>query len=341
MDFKNKKVLFFSPIFFGYEKVIYDKLSNIFGECVFYDERAKPSNIEKILIRLNLKLFIHKKITGYYNNIINKYTDNYFDYIIFFNPETISEVILKRFKEKQKKAKFILYMWDSFSNKPQTKNIISFFDKKLTFNKEDAINYSLIFRPLFYIDEYKKAKDDEKKSRSIDIGFVGTVHSDRLYLLRNIENWANEHGLKTKFYLYSPSRILYYKYKIENFRKIKVEKKDLNFIPLPANEVKSFIQNCNVIVDIQHPKQTGLTMRTIEMIGMKKKLITTNPDIVNYDFYNKKNICYVDRNNPQIDLSFISSVYEEISEDIYYKYSIDCFISDLLSDDAMSCFERR
>ena len=28
-------------------------------------------------------------------------------------------------------------------------------------------------------------------------------------------------------------------------------------------------------------------MRTIEVLGMRKKLITTNEDIVNYDFYDK------------------------------------------------------
>ena len=37
------------------------------------------------------------------------------------------------------------------------------------------------------------------------------------------------------------------------------------------------------------------------MIGLKKKLITTNKDIVNYDFYNSNNIMVVDRANFQID----------------------------------------
>ena len=69
-------------------------------------------------------------------------------------------------------------------------------------------------------------------------------------------------------------------------------------------QVTDYIGNSRVVLDLPHPMQTGLTMRTIEAIGSKKKLITTNVDIVNYDFYNPKNILLIERENINFDKSF-------------------------------------
>ena len=85
-----------------------------------------------------------------------------------------------------------------------------------------------------------------------------------------------------------------------------------------------------VIVDIQSPLQTGLTMRTLEMVGLKKKLITTNIDIVNYDFYNPNNIMVISRDNPKLDKRFFESDYVDIPSEIYQKYSITSWILDIL-----------
>ena len=42
-ELKDKRILFFSPAFFGYEKVIKSKLSLMCKECVFFDERPSSS----------------------------------------------------------------------------------------------------------------------------------------------------------------------------------------------------------------------------------------------------------------------------------------------------------
>ena len=63
-------------------------------------------------------------------------------------------------------------------------------------------------------------------------------------------------------------------------------------------------------------------MRTIEMVGLRKKLITTNAEIVNYDFYDSSNICIINRNSPVLDQNFISVPYKELPDSIYQKYSL-------------------
>lgn len=330
--FSNQRILFFSPVFFGYENSIKENLSSMFMECVFYDERAKPTTLEKILIRLNCRNLISKKIETYYHSIINQYTANYFDYIVFFNPETITASLLSELREKQKKAKFILYMWDSFCNKPHTKELLPFFDKSLSFNRDDSVNYNMKFRPLFFIDEYNDDYIDNATECDIDICFIGTIHSDRYKILKQVERWAIENNLKTYFYMYFPSWILYLKYKIQNYGKISVNKKDFKFTPIKSLEVINYLSRSKVIIDIQHPKQTGLTMRTIEMLGMRKKLITTNFDIKTYDFYNKNNIEIIDRNNVSINKDFIYKDFDRSVDEARKMYSIESFLREILED---------
>ena len=105
---------------------------------------------------------------------------------------------------------------------------------------------------------------------------------------------------------------------------------DFSFEKKEQGEIAAVISASKVIVDMQHPKQSGLTMRTIEMLGMKKKLITTNKTIKRYDFYNPDNICIVDRNAPQIDLGFLEKPYCELPARIYDKYRIESWITDVL-----------
>jgi len=65
------------------------------------------------------------------------------------------------------------------------------------------------------------------------------------------------------------------------------------------------IKNFKTIIDIERPLQKGLTMRTIEMLGTNKKIITTN------------NIFIIDRNNPIIDEIFLKKEYQEIDKNIH------------------------
>ena len=101
-------------------------------------------------------------------------------------------------------------------------------------------------------------------------------------------------------------------------------------VKLSSDDIANVIKKTRTIIDIQHPKQSGLTMRTLEIVGMKKKIITTNSDIVNYDFYNENNIAIIDRKSPLIDKNFINSPYVELDLAIYEYYSIKKWCLDVL-----------
>ena len=84
------------------------------------------------------------------------------------------------------------------------------------------------------------------------------------------------------------------------------------------------------VLDIQHPNQTGLTMRTFEVMALQKKLITTNQDIVNYDFYRPENVYVIDRNAPYIETGFFDKAFAHLEPQLLYQYSIESWLKTLL-----------
>ena len=322
MNLSGKTVLLLAPKFFGYELEIKKELENLGARVIYFDERPKNDFFTKVFIRLNLKYFISKKIKEYYQDIEKKIVNIKFDYIFLLNVETVPLDFIDKIKNNSSNTKILTYFWDSMNNRKQSLEYLNYSDRFFSFDSNDInLNKDIKFLPLFYINDYKNIAIN-KNELIYDISFIGTVHSDRYTIIKKIEEQAKEFNLKTYFYFYSPSKILFFFQKLfkKDFKFIKWE--DVSFKSLSKSDVIDIIKQSKTIIDIQHPFQTGLTMRTIEMLGVNKKIITTNENIINYDFYNENNILILDRNNIQINNSFFDKEYQIIEDNIYQKYSL-------------------
>ena len=70
-----------------------------------------------------------------------------------------------------------------------------------------------------------------------------------------------------------------------------------------------------------------MSFRPFEAIGLKKKLITNNIEIKNYDFYDPQNIFVIeDIENISISKDFFESEYKELPKEIVEKYFIKNWI---------------
>ena len=87
-------------------------------------------------------------------------------------------------------------------------------------------------------------------------------------------------------------------------------------------ETAQIMKESKVTLDVQFGSQSGLTMRTIESVGTHTKLITTNASVRKYDFFDSRNICVIDRSQPEIDEEFWTTEYREVPEEIVSKYSL-------------------
>lgn len=211
-------------------------------------------------------------------------------------------------------------MWDSFSNK-NSFNTIDLFDKIISFDSRDAKKYNLNFLPLFYIKDYESIREDITDFK-YDLCITATAHSDRYIIAEKLQKQISNYGLVMFSYFYLPNKIIYW------IRKIFLKKYgygnivNFSFSFLTQNEIIKKIEKSKVVLDINHPLQYGLTSRCLEALGANRKLITTNENIKNYDFYNKSNIRVIDRKNPIIEANFFDSKYIKPKNEIYQKYSI-------------------
>ena len=329
----RKSILLIAPKFFSYENEIKKELEKQGFQVDYFDERFGNNSLNKVIIRLKPPFIFNYLSKKYYKEIQKNVLNKEYEYIFFINAETIIEESLLNLKEIHKKGKFVLYMWDSFKNKKQTLTLIKYFDKVLTFDKEDLkYNKKIEFLPLFYIDKFKKNQELEEK---YILSFIGTLHSDRAQILKKLKLKLEEKKISYYFYLYYQSRI------ILKIRKFLLDKNlrniDLHSIiykKLTFEKINEINSSSRIILDIENINQTGLTMRTIEVVlGMRKKLITTNKSIKKYDFYNENNILVINRDEPKIEEKFLESNYEELDERIYKKYSIDSWIKKILEKD--------
>jgi hypothetical protein len=327
MELEGKRILYISPKFFNYENKIKEELENLGAIVDFFDDRPANDFITKVLIRLKLKYMMNKKINKYYLDISNFIKSKSYDYVFIISPETLSYKELEMIKEIQPKAKYLLYMWDSFKNK-NSFNTIGLFDKVFSFDSRDATEYTLTFLPLFYINEYTQLSLSDYE---YDLTFIATAHSDRYIIAKQILEKLQKYRIY--YYFYLPSKIIFYvrKYLIKKYKYEGIE--DFSFLPLEHAEIIDIFKKSMSILDINHPKQFGLTMRTFECLGAKKKLITTNENIKNYDFYNENNILVIDRDNIDINESFFKSPYTELNLEIYEKYSITQWLKTIFNKD--------
>ena len=99
---------------------------------------------------------------------------------------------------------------------------------------------------------------------------------------------------------------------------------------LTLQEAAKKMGESKIAVDVQFGSQAGLTMRTIESLATKTKLITTNHNVKEYDFYNPNNICIIDKENPVVLKEFFESEYVDIPKEILNKYTLSNWIKTLL-----------
>ncbi len=248
------------------------------------------------------------------------------DIVFVIKGEGISPQILNILKGRYKNAFFVLYLWDSISNVRNVEEKFPYFNHIFSFDPEDCKQYgNLKYRPLFFLEKYYK------KNTSIGNGifFIGTLNGDRSKVISKLSKSLNNKQV-LDFSLFVRSRVelfirKLFDHSLNNNKSIKLLKE-----PMSIDEINQRIDNCTAVLDIEHAKQKGLTMRTFEVLASRKKLITTNKTIIDHDFYDSSNIFILDREKPVIPNHFFDLPNNELPHFFIDRYSIKGWISEIL-----------
>ena len=321
----KKRVLFIGIGFYDYDLIIQQAIEKLGFEVDYFCETPKT---------ITYTISNHLKIRSISNRIKSKHSiliatkckENY-DFIFVIKGGVITPKSLEIIRQKNKTAKTILYLWDSIKRMSNYKKIESYFDTIYSFDRVDALNDNKIkFKPLFYRSEYKR--DESNHSFLFDLFFIGWAHSDRATLLQKIASILEEQKLKVKFFIFVGKMSYYISKSIRTVRSMTIQE------PISPKEVVKYSTQSRAILDLAHPLQTGLTMRTIEVLfGINRKLITTNKDIANYSFYNENNILIINRENLEIPKSFFEKDFIPYPKEFIDSFFIENWVKDFFYED--------
>jgi hypothetical protein len=332
MSIKDKKILFFAPKFFGYEQDVKKELIEQGAEVFFLPDRPSEKTYVKVIYRLAPQL-LSKISDKYYTAAVNDFAQLHYDFVFIQSGEALTIQFLKDLRKQYPQAKFIFYTYDSIANKKGQLDKIKFCDLAFSFDKADSVKYSIKFRPLFFSKGFEKEDSKNniiniKNNYEYDLSFIGTAHSDRHEIISKIKSQLPS-NIITYTFLFMQAKWLFKLKKIfqKSFKYSRVN--DFNFEAISKLKVQEIFKASKAILDIEHPNQTGLTMRTFEALGAEKKLITTNTAIKYMDFYNSNNILIIDRNSPVINMNFFQTKYEPVEKKIYLKYMLKTWVNDI------------
>lgn len=274
-----------------------------------------PNPLHKVY-NFFLKLFFKKNIKNIYygKEIIKrlKQIGEKQDLILTIKGDFIDKNCLKKLKKYTNKS--IGFFNDSATRCPKIKNVVSAFDQVFSFEKEDCEKLGLNFAPNWIYEENKNS------TGPFEFQVFNICSKDkRLPVISRIIYELKLKQIKHKIIVLS---------KDDECPKSEIE---FFFKRISLEEISQYIEKSKALLDVKRKGQFGLTFRIFESIGLEKKLITTNPDIVNYDFYNPNNILVIDEDHPEIPVSFFESDYEKLPEEIYQKYTIRGWIQNVLS----------
>jgi len=325
----GKRVLLVAPRFFGYERDIKDELVKQGATVDWLPDRPFDTPAMSALTKLSPRLVI-PAANRLYESLLEDFGATHYDLILVINGQTLSKHILRRLRGAYPTALFLLYMWDSVANRPHVCANLSLFDRIYTFDPEDAACYQMRLRPLFYGHGFNATKPIDSPAR-YKISFVGTAHTDRFAVVDKLRtNLPEKISAFWYLYLQAPWVMHYYRLTRANMSHARLE--DFNFAPLEKKIVESVFTDSYSILDIEHPKQVGLTMRTFETLGANKKLVTTNAGVLEYDFFSAENICVIDRVSPSIPKNFFDMPFIPLSDSIRQRYSITGWLTELLEE---------
>ncbi len=234
-----------------------------------------------------------------------------FDIAIVFD-RNLNWNIVKYIKLKNPKVRVIAWYWNivetPFPKKFQNYCEVWSFDKKDCEKYEYNWNHQFYFKDI--ILSCKKIK--------YDAVFIG-IDKGRYNKVTEIEKKMNDKGLT------------FFKYVVH-------DKKSSNngtyYSFLEYKNILDIINESKCVIDIPQDGQSGITLRVLEALFLKKKLYTTNTHIKNYNLYNKKNIFIEDIDDDSELYDFINSPFcnnEKIVENYTFENWIETFVEGKLN----------
>ena len=321
LKLKGKNVALITPDMYDYPGEIIKAIEYYGAKVVFF--RDRPQNASSRFLR-NVTPQIHEKIRdAFLQNMLLKLRNETIDFVLLIKGTAITSDFLKQFKLEHPTTKIIMYQWDVDHIHPYL-HLIDFVDSCFVFDANELpLHPKLKYLPLFFISSYKTLRDSNTE-KDIDLLHIGTLHEGRYKQIIDIEKQLASSNLNIFIYLFLP-----FTGWVKELLKLKFYLR-VKFKSLKQSDILALYRRSKAVLDIPQIGQLGLTMRTFEVLGAHKKLITTNATILKEKIYSNE-LVYVLKHDTRSIQDFLKSeivVTAEMAESIE-KYGIDNWVKQL------------
>jgi hypothetical protein len=319
-------VLLVSPFVFSYHESICETLLAAGYDVTWWNERASSGTVYKLALRVFPRLTAAWSERHFLDRL-SRLDAGAISHVLVIKGEGLSRKTAHRIRDTLAWASMGLYLWDGVENVRGVTSILDAFDAVATFDPKDASERGWTYRPLF-----ARSGDGASTGRTdarFAWCFIGTLHSDRhrvLHRLRRASGGSNHSFV----FGYIPGRLMYLLRHFTDWTLWLAPKGSLSTRSMSAADVRAHVDASSVVVDVEHPQQRGLTMRTIETLMAGKKLATTNRHILASDLYDPSRVLVISREQPSIPADFLNIPFAPIPDILRRKYSCEGWVSELL-----------
>lgn len=272
------------------------------SEGKYFLEKVVSFNNNKVLrgvrkflfFKLNIKSFFFRKWIPLIRNV---------DCIILF--DTIYTVdALKFINSNFPQKRVVVYYWNSIFNSIKLENFLSLKCEIWSYDRIQCEKFALHYNPTFLFDfrKYVKNKKIDKK-----VFYIGK-DKGRSVQLAKFSQELDENNIDYSFYIVGKG----------------INKKGYVYLNKVISYLKmlEMMSSYKCVLDINASDSTGMTLRPLEALYFRKKLITFNKEIINTTLYkyNNKNIFVYGLDNDNSIYDFINSDYVEPNSFVYNYY---------------------
>ncbi len=315
------------PYFYNYERDIKGCLERAGAEVYLVDTNLHAHSLFNKLILFYTEKMRDKLVQSYYEKMTSEIPGD-IDIVFVIKGQWMTDEVLRGLRERYRAASFRIYQWDSIATFPDQEKINPHFDKIFTFDPVDSEKRKWLYRPLFFKTEECERSEDKR----YDLIFLCSMHTRRMQILIALKELSERYGKKLFAYIYVP-RLQYIKEAVLKRSPLyKGASEALHFASLSMDKTKDIYNHTRCFVDYTFPQQNGLSMRTIESLGHRCKLITNNRHVKDTDFYDPANVFIYNPDEFFVPKEFIEEPYKDIDEAVYERYSLEGFLRDILAE---------
>lgn len=340
----KKRVILYATKFMNIYQDILKCLEGMNYEVIWIEANTIPNNpFNKTLgfyNQSNIDTYMTKASEKWISLLASKELENQIDYFLSVDGMDIPPMAFLELDNRYQNLKKVLYLYDRVDEVYQINQYFKYYDDIFSFDRHDCEKYSLKFMPIYWVPTSSPSKQIQYDIFAF--ASYSELKQDRTKIFSDLIDLSKNKGYRSYIKLYDKS---YgdnkYLFVLKNLLKYILRKNNLSLKNIfngliTGNSVspssyRDLIDSSRIIFDTQASYQDGLTARFMWAAGIGKKIITTNTNIINYDFYNDNQFLIYNDNITDID-HFIATPFQ-IEKEQFKKiepYRIDNWVNSLL-----------